>query len=54
MKKTLLSMALMAASGAAVAGDYYNGRLTGMSGAGYATGGYADGVVYNPQPGRQI
>ncbi len=54
MKKTLLSMALMAASGAAVAGDYYNGRLTGMSGAGYATGGYADGVVYNPSLGAKF
>lgn len=54
MKKTLLSMALMATSGAAVAGDYYNGRLTGMSGAGYATGGYADGVVYNPSLGAKF
>ncbi len=54
MKKTLLSMALLAASGTAVAGDYYNGRLTGMSGAGYATGGYADGVVYNPSLGAKF
>ncbi len=54
MKKTLLSMALMAASGAAVAGDYYNGRLAGMSGAGYATGGYVDGVVYNPSLGAKF
>jgi|GEM_PF-664592 len=54
MKKTLLSLALIAASGTAVAGDYYNGRLTGMSGAGYATGGYADGVIYNPSLGANF
>ncbi|WP_341939305.1 conjugal transfer protein TraF [Marinimicrobium sp. C2-29] len=51
MRKTLLSLALVAASGSVAASDYFNGRLTGMSGAGYATGGYADGVVFNPSLG---
>ncbi|WP_347331306.1 conjugal transfer protein TraF [Marinimicrobium locisalis] len=51
MKKTLLSLALITASGTAVAAEYYNGRLTGMAGAGYATGDYADGVVLNPSLG---
>lgn len=54
MKRTLLSLALVAASGTAFAGDYYNGRLSGMSGAGIATGGYADGVVYNPSLGANF
>ncbi len=48
MKKTLLSLALVAVSGTAVAGDFYNGRLTGMSGAGLVTGNYTDGVLVNP------
>lgn len=51
MKKTLLSLALIAASGSTAAAEYYNGRLTGMAGAGYATGGYADGVLLNPSLG---
>lgn len=54
MNKTLLSIALLAAAGTASAGDYYNGRLSGMSGAGYATGGYADGVIYNPSLGANF
>lgn len=48
MKKALLSIALMTAS-MTISAD--NGRLTGMSGAGYATGGYTDGVLRNPSLG---
>ena len=51
MKKTLLSIALVAASGTALAGDFYNGRLTGMSGAGVVTGNYVDGILANPSLG---
>lgn len=50
MKKTLLSVALIAATSAA-ASENYNGRLTGMSGAGLVTAGYADGVLANPSMG---
>lgn len=48
MKKTLLSLALIAASSGALATETYNGRLSGMAGAGYVTGGYSDGVLLNP------
>lgn len=48
MKKTLLSLALLTACGAAQATELYNGRLSGMSNAGYVTGGYSDGVLLNP------
>ena len=48
MKKTLLSLALIAASSGAVANEIYHGRLSGMAGAGYVTGNYSDGVVLNP------
>ncbi len=51
MKKTLLSMALLAACGTALADDLYNGRLTGMSGAGVVTGNYVDGLLVNPSLG---
>lgn len=51
MKKTLLSLALIAATSGAVASEYFNGRLTGMSGAGLVTAGYADGVLANPSMG---
>lgn len=53
MKKTLFSIALMTAS-MSVSADYDNGRLTGMSGAGYATGGYTDGVLRNPSLGASF
>ncbi len=48
MRKTILSMALIAASSSAIATELYNGRLSGMAGAGYVTGGYSDGVLLNP------
>lgn len=48
MKKTFLSLALISACGTATAAELYNGRLSGMSGAGYVTGGYSDGVLLNP------
>lgn len=48
MKKTLLSLAILAASSSVVATETYNGRLSGMAGAGYVTGGYSDGVLLNP------
>lgn len=51
MKKTLLSLALIAAASGAVASEEFNGRLTGMSGAGLVTAGYADGVLANPSMG---
>lgn len=48
MKKSLLAVALLTASTAATANELYNGRVSGMGGAGYVTAGYADGVLYNP------
>lgn len=48
MKKTLISLALIAASSNSLALENYNGRLSGMAGAGYVTGGYSDGVLLNP------
>ena len=51
MKKTLLSMALLAAATGTAASENFNGRLTGMSGAGLVTAGYADGVLANPSMG---
>lgn len=48
MKKTLLSLALIAISSSALATEHYSGRLSGMAGAGYVTGGYSDGVLLNP------
>lgn len=51
MKKTLLSMALIAAATGTAASENFNGRLTGMSGAGLVTSGYADGVLANPSMG---
>lgn len=51
MKKTLLSIALLTASSSAMADQVYNGRLTAMSGAGFVTGDYTDGVLLNPSLG---
>jgi len=51
MKKTLLAVALTAAAVSAAASETYNGRLTGMSGAGYVTADYVDGVLSNPSLG---
>lgn len=51
MKKTLLCLAILTASSTALASEQYNGRLSGMSGAGYVTGGYSDGVLLNPSLG---
>ncbi len=51
MKKTLLSVALFTAATGTAASENYNGRLTGMSGAGFVTAGYADGVLANPSMG---
>jgi hypothetical protein len=48
MKKTLLSLALVAASSGALANEIFHGRLSGMAGAGYVTGNYSDGVILNP------
>jgi hypothetical protein len=53
MKKTLLSLALLAATGTAYA-DYGNARLAGVSGASYATGNYVDGVLLNPSLGASF
>lgn len=53
MKKALLSIALMTTS-MTISADYDNGRLTGMSGAGYASGGYTDGVLRNPSLGASF
>lgn len=50
MKNPLLTVALLAASTSVVANDF-NGRLTGMSGAGYVTADYVDGVLSNPSLG---
>lgn len=51
MKKTLLCLAILAISSPTLASEQYNGRLSGMSGAGYVTGGYSDGVLLNPSLG---
>ncbi|HWV15047.1 MAG TPA: conjugal transfer protein TraF [Cellvibrio sp.] len=51
MKKTLLSLALISTCSSAIAGELYNGRLAGMSGAGYATSDYSDGLLLNPALG---
>jgi len=51
MKKILLAVALTAAAVSAAASETYNGRLTGMSGAGYVTADYVDGVLSNPSLG---
>jgi hypothetical protein len=48
MNKTLLCLALVAASTQTFATELYNGRISGMAGAGYATGGYSDGLLFNP------
>lgn len=48
MKRSLLTLTLLGLSGTALADANFNGRLTGLSGAGYVTGGYVDGVLYNP------
>lgn len=53
MKRTLLSLALLTASGAAYA-DYGNARTAGMSGAAYATGNHVDGALYNPSLGASF
>lgn len=53
MKKTLLSLALLTATGAAYA-DYGNGRAAAMSGAVYATGDHVDGALYNPSLGASF
>jgi hypothetical protein len=50
MRKTLLSLAIISLS-PFVAAEQYNGRLSGMSGAGYVTGGYSDGVLLNSSLG---
>lgn len=51
MKKTLISLALVSACSSALATETYNGRLGGMSNAGYATGDYSEGVLLNPSLG---
>lgn len=51
MKNPLLAVALLAASTSVVANENFNGRLTGMSGAGYVTADYVDGVLSNPSLG---
>ncbi len=48
MKKTLLSLALVACSTQVLASEIYNGRVSGMGGAGYVTAKYSDGLLYNP------
>ncbi len=48
MKKQLMGLAILAASGSSLATEVYSGRLSGMAGAGYATGHYSDGVLLNP------
>ena len=50
MKKTLLSIALASASFSSLATEYH-GSLSGMSGAGYSTGNYSEGVLLNPSLG---
>lgn len=54
MKKTLLSLALVAASSQTIATELYNGRISGMAGAGYVTGGYSDGLLFNPSLGANF
>lgn len=54
MKKTLLSLALIGLSTSAIAAETYNGRLSGMSGAGYVTASYSDGVLLNPSLGASF
>lgn len=51
MKKTLLYLALATISSPLIAAEHYNGRISGMSGAGYVTSGYSDGVLLNPSLG---
>lgn len=51
MKKTLISLALISACSSAAATELYNGRLGGMSNAGYVTSDYSDGVLLNPSMG---
>lgn len=51
MKKTLLSLSLVSLCSSAIASELYNGRLSGMSGAGYVTSEYSDGVLINPSLG---
>ncbi|HTF98240.1 MAG TPA: conjugal transfer protein TraF [Cellvibrio sp.] len=48
MKKSLLSLALVLTSSQLMATELYNGRISGMAGAGYVTGGYSDGLLFNP------
>lgn len=48
MKKSLIGLALIAASGASLATEHYSGRLSGMAGSGFVTGHYSDGVLLNP------
>jgi hypothetical protein len=50
MKKTLLSMALVSAALPSLATEFH-GSLAGMSGAGFATGNYSEGVLLNPSLG---
>lgn len=54
MKNPLLVAALLAASASVVASENFNGRLTGMSGAGYVTADYVDGVLTNPSLGASF
>lgn len=51
MKKTLLSLSLLSICGSAAATELYNGRISGMSGAGYVTSTYSDGVLLNSSMG---
>ena len=51
MKKTLLSLSLLSICGSAAASELYNGRISGMSGAGYVTSNYSDGVLLNSSMG---
>ncbi|PUA26367.1 MAG: hypothetical protein B0W54_21590 [Cellvibrio sp. 79] len=48
MKRTLLSLTLIAISSQTLATELYNGRISGMAGAGYVTAGYSDGLLFNP------
>lgn len=50
MKKTLLSMALVSAALPSLATEFH-GSLAGMSGAGFSTGNYSEGVLLNPSLG---
>lgn len=48
MQKTLLACALLGTIATSHASEIYNGRVSGMGGAGYASADFVDGVLYNP------